>query len=60
MRLIVDTCDRPTLDFRNKADRQNNVDVLLAFSEDLRVFGIRQPFKFPGVWPPFKGVRRWT
>jgi hypothetical protein len=64
MRLIVDTYDRPTLDFRNKADRQNNVDVLRAFSEacreDLRVFGIRQPFKFPGVWLPFKGVRRWT
>jgi hypothetical protein len=41
MRLIVDTYDRPSMDFRNKADRQDNVDVLRAFSEacreDLRV-----------------------
>jgi hypothetical protein len=64
MRLIVDTCDRASMDLRHKAERQDNVDVLPAFSEacreDLRVKDIRQPLKFPGVWPPLKGVRRWT
>jgi hypothetical protein len=41
MRLIADIYDRPSMDFRDKADRQENVDVLRAFSEacreDLRV-----------------------
>jgi hypothetical protein len=64
MRLIVDTCDRASMDLRHKADRQDNVDVLPAFTEacreDLRVKDIRQHLKFPGVWPPLKGVRRWT
>ena len=64
MRLIADIYDRPSMDFRNKADRQDNADVLPAFTEacreDLRVKDIRQHLKFPGVWPPLKGVRRWT
>ena len=41
MQHIVDTYDRPSMDFRNKADRQDNVDVLRAFNEacreDLRI-----------------------
>jgi hypothetical protein len=36
MRLIVDSYDRPISDFRNKAHRQDNVDVLRAFSEACR------------------------
>jgi hypothetical protein len=34
---------------------------LYALIERLRLFAsakVRQPLKFPGVWPPFKGVRR--
>jgi hypothetical protein len=34
MRLIADIYDRPSMDFRNKADRQD-VDVLRACSEHL-------------------------
>lgn len=41
MQHIVDTYDRPNMDFCNKADRQDKVDVQRAFSEvcgeDLRV-----------------------
>jgi hypothetical protein len=41
MQHIVYTYDRPSMDFRNKTDRQDNVDVRRAFSEacgeDLRV-----------------------
>jgi hypothetical protein len=41
MRLIIETYGRPTMDFRNKADRQDDADALRAFSEarreDLRV-----------------------
>jgi hypothetical protein len=36
MQLIVDTYDRPGMDFRTKANRQDNVDVLRAFSEACR------------------------
>ena len=61
MRLIADIYDRPSMDFRNKADRQDNADVLrIQRSLPRRPpgLGIRQPMTFPGVWPPFKGVRR--
>ena len=41
MQHIVDAYDRPSMNFCNKADRQDNVDVQRAFSEacgeDLRV-----------------------
>jgi hypothetical protein len=36
MQLIVDSYDRPIMDVRNKAHRQDNVDVLRAFSEACR------------------------
>jgi hypothetical protein len=58
MRLIVDTYDRPSMDFRNKADRQDNVDVLReSLPRRPPGLGIRQPL-YAGVWPPLKGVRR--
>jgi hypothetical protein len=41
MQHIVDAYDRPSMDFRNKAESQDNVDVRRAFNEacreDLRV-----------------------
>jgi hypothetical protein len=50
MRLIPDIYDRPSTDFRNKADRQDNVDVLRACSECLPRrppgLGICQSLKF--------------
>jgi hypothetical protein len=52
MRLIADIYDRPSMDFHNKADRQDNVDVLRAYSECLPRrppgLGICQSLKFPG------------
>jgi hypothetical protein len=46
MRLIADIYDRPSMDFRNKADRQD-VDVLRACSECL-------PRRPPGL-----GICQW-
>jgi hypothetical protein len=64
MRLIADIYDRSSMDFRNKSDRQDNVDVPRACSECLPRrppgLGICRSLKFPGIWPVFKGVRRRT
>jgi hypothetical protein len=51
--------DALTLEF----DEPSNFVRLHALSEKLRLLAsvkVRQPLKFPDVWPPFKGVHRWT
>jgi hypothetical protein len=57
MRLIADIYNRPSMDFRNKADRQDNVDML-RIQQRPPGLGICQSLKLSGIWPAFKGVRR--